>query len=96
MSARKIGLRVWALLSAATVILSLLADVPAYPALALPLLWCFFSWNYFAYAFDKDMWPFVFVELDGGGKGKPSWRKFYFWLSVFLYAALLATIAWLR
>lgn len=93
MTPKKLGLSAWMILSAATVLLYLVSDLPEYPARALPLLWAFFSWNYFAYAFDKDMWPFVFVELDGGGKGKSSWRKFYFWLSVFLYAALLATIA---
>lgn len=93
---KKIGLGMWAVISVATVLLYFTVGSREFTDGALMMTWAFFSWNYFAYAFDKDMWPFVFVELDGGGKGKPSWRTFYFWLSVVLYAALLATIAWAK
>ena len=56
-------------------------------------IWAFCSWNFFAYGFGKDMWPWVFVELNGGGKGKPGHRKFYFWFTAGIYLAFLATAA---
>lgn len=91
---RTIGLSVWGVLTLVTLSLYVLGNMSVYPSRALPLLWCFFSWNYFAYAFDRGMWPWVFVELDGQGKGLPGWRTFWFWFSALIYAALLATIVW--
>lgn len=81
-------------LTGATLLLYSLWDIPIYPQKALPLLWCFFSWNFYAYAFDKRMWPWQFVELHGHNRGMPGWRTFWFWFTVIQYAALLATIAW--
>lgn len=60
---------------------------------AIWFIWAGLSWNYFAYAFDRGMWPRVFVELDGGGKGKPSHRTFYFWGTAAVHLAFLATAA---
>jgi hypothetical protein len=60
---------------------------------AIWFIWVFCSWNYFAYAFDRDMWPWVFVELYGGGKGKPSNRSFYFWGTAVIYLAFLGVAA---
>lgn len=57
------------------------------------LIWAGLSWNYFAYAFDRDMWPRTFVELDGDGKGKPGYRTFYFWGTLLVHLAFLATMA---
>jgi hypothetical protein len=35
------------------------------------------SIHYFAYGFDRNMWPSTFVELDGGGKGDTANRTFF-------------------
>jgi hypothetical protein len=56
-------------------------------------LWFFFAWNYFAYAFDRGMWPRTFVELDGGGKGDPANRTFFFWGTLVLHLSFLAVMA---
>jgi len=94
MKAKSYGLFMWGLLTMCTLLLYGFREMPAYPSRALPLLWGFFSWNYYAYAFDKRMWPPQFVELHGGSKGVPSWRAFWFWFAVLTYGALLAMIAW--
>lgn len=57
------------------------------------VIWAFFSWNYFAYAFDRDMWPWIFVELNGGGKGNPTERTVFFWGTAAVYLAFLAVMA---
>jgi hypothetical protein len=57
------------------------------------LIWFFCAWNFFAYAFDRNMWPWVFAELYGRGKGKPGVRKFHFWGTTLLYLSFLALIA---
>ncbi len=56
-------------------------------------IWIFISWNYFAYAFDRGMFPRNFVELDGGGKGKPNHRTAYFWGTLVIHLSFLATMA---
>lgn len=88
----------WAggLVSVLTLLLYAAGDMPEYPSRALPFLWAFFTWNFFAYAVDRDMWPWVFVELDGHGKGHPLAREVVFWLTAGVYLMLLATIAWAR
>ena len=53
----------------------------------------FLSWNYFAYAFDKQMLPWVFVEISGGKEGIPAARKFVYWATLFIHVAFLATMA---
>lgn len=83
----------WGTVTVLTASLYGFADVGLYPRRALPLLWCFFSWNFFAYGFDRDMWPWIFVELKGGHKGKPGVREVHFWLTAATYLAMLATIA---
>ena len=55
--------------------------------------WVFHGWNCFAYAFDRDMWPWVFAELYGRGKGKPGVREFYFWGTAVMYLSFLAVLA---
>ncbi|TBO27583.1 hypothetical protein EYS42_16675 [Aquabacterium lacunae] len=54
-------------------------------------LWLFWSWNYFAYGFNKRMLPWQFVELMGGDKGNSVARGFVFWLTAFIYLAFIAT-----
>jgi hypothetical protein len=51
------------------------------------------SWNYFAYAFDRGMMPRTFIELDGGGKGDPANRTFFFWGTFVTHLAFLSTMA---
>lgn len=94
MTPRNLGLLMWGILSMLTIVLYLIDSMPEYPKKALPLLWCFFSWNYYAYAFDKRMWPPQFVELHGSGKGVSSWRAFWFWAAVLQYVGLLGLVAW--
>jgi len=57
------------------------------------LIWFFFAWNYFAYAFDRDMWPWIFDELKGKGNGKKNERSIFFWGSSILHLSFLATMA---
>ncbi len=54
---------------------------------------CFCTWNYFAYGFDRNMWPSTFVELDGGGKGDPANRTFFFWGTLAMHLSFLALMA---
>lgn len=90
---KNIGLSVWGVLTLFTLLLYIFGDMPVYPYRALPLLWCFFSWNFFAYTFNRRMWPWQFIELHGQDKGVPGWRSLWFWFTAAIYAALLATIA---
>ncbi len=60
---------------------------------AIWIIWAGLTWNYFAYAFDRGMWPRAFIELDGGGKGKPGHRAVYFWGTAAVHFAFLATAA---
>lgn len=92
MTPKVTGLLVWGLLTALTVLLYLIRPIPVYPSKALPLMWLFFSWNFYAYAFDKNMWPTTFIELDGYGRGKKGWRQFWFLIDVVIYVLLLSAI----
>lgn len=89
---KKIGLSAWGVLTLFT-LLVFIVGTRHFTDGALVLMWCFFSWNFYAYAFDRGMWPRVFIELDGHGRGLPAWRSFMFWLSAVFYTALLAAIA---
>jgi hypothetical protein len=55
--------------------------------------WVFHSWNYFAFAYDRDMWPWIFVELYGQGKGNPTERMVFFWGTAAVYLMFLALMA---
>lgn len=57
---------------------------------AIWAIWAGFSWNYFAYGFEKQMLPWVWVELQGGGRGNPMERAVVFWVTAALYLAFLA------
>lgn len=57
------------------------------------LAWGFFGWNYFAYAFEKQMLPWVFEELQGHGKGNKAIRAVFFWGFAGTHMAFLATMA---
>lgn len=77
-----------------TLLLFVFADTSEYTRGGLLISWAFFTWNFYAFGFDRDMWPWIFVELDGQGKGNPLAREVVFWITAFLYFMLLATIAW--
>jgi hypothetical protein len=94
MSPRNKALWVASVTSVLTLLLYAVGDVPVYPSRALPVIWAFFSWNFYAFGHEKDMWPWVFVELDGQGKGQPLAREIMFWITAVLYVCLLSTIAW--
>lgn len=68
-------------------------DLSSLSRSSLPWIWAFFAWNFYAYGFDRGMWPRVFVELDGHGKGSRFAREVVFWVCALLYAAFLATLA---
>lgn len=73
-----------------TSLVTLFRDFEQGYASGIWFLWLFWSWNYFAYGFDKGMLPSVFVELDGDGKGDPVARGFVFWLTATIYLAFIA------
>lgn len=76
-----------------TVLATLLRERDPSDINAVWVIWAFCSWNYFAYAFDRDMWPWIFVELNGGGKGNPAERTVFFWGTAVVYLAFLAVMA---
>lgn len=80
--------------SVLTLLLYSFADTSEYTAGALLISWAFFSWNFYAFGVDRDMWPWVFVELDGHGQGHPFAREVVFWATAGVYLLILATIAW--
>lgn len=88
------GLVVWGVTTSITLLLYIFVDMPAYPRRALPLVWGFYSWNFYAYSFGRRMWPWQFNELQGQGKGNPNWRAFWFWFSAMQYVVLLVAILW--
>lgn len=57
------------------------------------VIWIFWSWNYFAFAFDKRMLPWQFTELKAGGEGNPIARTMAFWGTAGVYIAFLALTA---
>lgn len=76
-----------------TVLIHLLKDFESGDVKANWVIWAGLSWNYFAYAFDRGMLPSAFSELDGGGKGDPANRTFFFWGTLVTHLAFLATMA---
>ena len=56
-------------------------------------IWLGVAWNYFAYAFDKQMVPWVWVELQGNRKGSQTERSVVFWITGIVHLAFLATMA---
>ncbi len=46
--------------------------------------------------FDRDIWPVVFIELEGGGKGHVLAREAVFWSTAAVYLLLLATIVFAK
>lgn len=94
MSQKSKSLSVVAATSVLTLLLYVFVDVSEYTTGALLISWAFFSWNFYAYGFSSDMWPFQFVELKRTGLEKA--RKAVFWISTLLYLYILATIAWAK
>ncbi len=94
MSQKNKAFTVWGVLTVLTALLYMFGDMALYPSRALPLIWSFFSWNFYAYGVDRGMLPVTFVELDGQGKGNQLARKVVFWATATIYLLLLATIAW--
>jgi hypothetical protein len=90
------GLMVLAIFTLATLAIYIYVGTGEFTDGALFISWLFFSWNYYAYSFNKRMWPPQLEELHGDGKGKASWRTFWFWLAVLIYGMLLVTILWAR
>ena len=76
-----------------TVLIHPLKDFESGDVKANWVIWAGLSWNYFAYAFDRGMLPSAFSELDGGGKGDPANRTFFFWGTLVTHLAFLATMA---
>ena len=86
---------IWLLLltSTLTVILYAFKDLEPFPKKALPIIWIFFSWNFFAYGFSRDMWPWGLAELYGGKEGRPGIRSLWFWFTAAYYLGYLAILA---
>lgn len=82
--------------SVLTGLLFVLGDMDVGWQRLLPFAWAFFSWNFFAYAAGRDMWPWIFVELEGNDRGHPTAREVMFWITIALYLGLLATIVWAK
>lgn len=94
MHPRAKALWVWGVVSLLSVLLLVTKGTREFSDGALLLIWLFFSWNFFAYGFDRGMWPRAFVELDGQGKGNKIQREVFFWGTAVVYVSLLAFIAW--
>lgn len=94
MNPRSKALWVWAVVSALTLLLYVVSGTREFTDGGLLIAWAFFSWNFYAYGFDRGMWPRNFVELDGHGQGHSLARELVFWITAVLYLMLLATIAW--
>lgn len=92
MNRKNKSLYIWLTLTALTLLLYFVRDLPAYPSRALPIIWAFFSWNFWAYGIDKGMWPRNFVELDGQGKGNRLAREVMLWLTAAIYLSLLGVL----
>jgi hypothetical protein len=93
MNPRNKALWVGGVLFVLTALVTLLREMGAGYAKGIWVIWAFCAWNFFAYGFSKDMWPWQFVELKGGKEGKPGERGFWFWFTAVIYLAFLATMA---
>lgn len=96
MSKKNKSFLVWGILSMLSLILVVTRGTGAYTDGGLGITWIFFSWNFLAYGFDRGMWPRVFVELDGQGKGNAAYREVYFWGAAVLYLLILSVITFAR
>lgn len=85
---------IWAIETALTAMALTFGDMDVGWLRLLPITWLFFSWNFFAYSVERDMWPWIFVELEGHGKGHPPAREAMFWITAIVYVGILATVAW--
>ena len=93
MTAKSKSLRVGCVTFVLTALVTLFKEFKPGYANGIWFIWAFVSWNYFAYAFDKRMWPSQFVELKGGNEGSPIERRIFFWGTAVVYLAFLATMA---
>ena len=75
-----------------TTLVTLFKDFEPGYAKANWVIWGFFGWNFFAYGFGRDMWPWIFIELQGKN-GRHSWRTIVFWGTAVIYLSFLATAA---
>jgi len=80
--------------SALTILLLIVGDTGEFTNGGLLIAWGFFSWNFYAYGFSSDMWPFQFVELKEDGNLLA--REVAFWATAGMYFLILATIAWAK
>ena len=93
MTPKNKAFRMGCLTMALTALVTIFRELEPGYAKGIWVIWAFFSWNYFAYAFDQDMWPWIFIELNGGGKGNPTERPVFFWGTAAVYLAFLAVMA---
>lgn len=92
MTPKNKALWVGGVLTVLTVLVCLFSRMGAYYVKQMWLPWAFFSWNFYAYGFDRDMWPWQFDELYGKSKGRPGVREFHFWGTAVIYLLFLATM----
>lgn len=93
MAERSKGLSALVATFALTGLLTALKNFESGHAEILWLLWTAWSWNHFAYAFDKRMLPWQFIELKGGIEGSPKTRTAFFWGTLVIYLLFLILIA---
>lgn len=93
MTPRKKALWMLLVTSFLTVLPYFFLEMEPFPKKSLPIIWIFCSWNFFAYGFGRDMWPWQLVELKGNQEGSPAYRALHFWGTGALYLAFLAAVA---
>jgi hypothetical protein len=86
----------WLVLTIFTLAVYVVADLDTAWKRLLPAILVGITWNLYAYAVDRGMWPRQFVELDGHGKGHPMAREVVFWVSAAAYLLLLFMIVFAR
>jgi len=77
---------------ALTALVTILKDFESGYGKIVWLTWIFHAWNFIAYAFDRDMWPWVWVELKGKS-GSRRERTFMLWGTAVLYLSFLSVMA---
>jgi hypothetical protein len=92
MRQRTKALWVWGVVSLLSLLLLVTKGTREFSDGALLLIWLFFSWNFYAFGFSNDMWPFQFAELKKNGSKIQ--REVFFWGTSVVYLSLLAVIAW--
>lgn len=90
MTARTKSLWVGCVTFVLTALATSFKDFDAGNVKAMWVIWAGFSWNYFAYGFERQMLPWVWVELRGRGQGNPTERAVVFWATAAIYLAFLA------